>query len=86
MDKAQAMELMAESHRETVEELEEHLRIANQYVKKEREINLRLKKQIDSFEKQICPECLHWSQHHAKHCHICDGLRVIYLKYEEGES
>lgn len=53
MDKDKAMKVMAESHRETVEELEEHLRIANQYVKKEREINLKLMKQIEFYRDAI---------------------------------
>src|SRR5690625_5146576 len=53
MHKAQAMKDMAESHRETVEELEDHLRIANQYVKKEREINLKLMKQNERYRKSL---------------------------------
>lgn len=38
---------------------------------------------VQRLEKHQCPNCFNWEDYRAKHCHICDGTRFIYVEYKD---
>ncbi len=47
--------------------------------------NKRYRDFINTLEQLICPNCDGWEEYRAKHCHVCEGTRFIYVKYDEEE-